>query len=175
MLVRDELAPRIPPRSVRWVRRHQLHLTLRFLGDTLAIEVPQLIVRLGQACRGAASLRLGLRGVGVFPHVRQPRVVWAGLTGELDALVALQQRVAAACDPVAEQHEARAFRPHLTLGRVATHDRGEARAVGDAVASSAVGELGAWNVDRILLIHSRLRPEGPLHDTVAAMELSAAD
>jgi 2'-5' RNA ligase len=58
---------------------------------------------------------------------------------------------------------------------VATHDRGEARAVGDAVASSAVGELGAWNVDRILLIHSRLRPEGPLHDTVAAMELSAAD
>lgn len=162
---------RLPRRSVRWVRQAQLHLTLQFLGDVAAAEVPALIEQLREACRDGTRLQLELRGVGVFPHQRRPRVVWVGVAGDVAALTTLQERIATACAPYVERPESRAFAPHLTLGRVNTQDPREARAVGEAVTAAGIGELGVWPAHSVKLIRSQLRPQGPRYTELAAFAL----
>lgn len=109
------------PRT-RWVRAEHLHLTLRFYGEMPAPQVQAVqdaLVHL--AASGLAlkmqALNLTLHGLGVFPDVRQPRVLWAGLAGDVDALRAVYQRVETAAVAAGCAPEGRTFRPHLTLAR----------------------------------------------------------
>jgi RNA 2',3'-cyclic 3'-phosphodiesterase len=103
---------------LKWVRPDGLHLTLKFLGDVDDAREPDLRTALRQAA-GAGEARpvtLQIEGFGVFPDFRRPRVVWAGVAPD-PAVELLQHRVEQAFAPLGFPTEARAFRPHLTLGR----------------------------------------------------------
>ena len=105
---------------VKWVRGDGIHMTLKFLGDVEEDREAELIAGLGRAASGARALPLAVEGFGVFPDFRRPRVVWAGIAPE-PALEILQHRVEQEFAPLGFPTEARAFRPHVTLGR-ATRD-----------------------------------------------------
>ncbi len=102
----------------RWVRPENIHLTLKFLGDINPGDVD----RIGDAMIGAAadisSLTLSVRTIGVFPGIKRPRVIWVGLGGDVQALFALQGRLEAGLDTIGFPKEKRAFKAHLTLGRI---------------------------------------------------------
>jgi 2'-5' RNA ligase len=100
--------------AVKWVRPEGLHLTLKFLGDVDDAREPNLRAALGQV--GGGPVRLHIEGFGVFPDLRRPRIVWAGVTPD-PALELLQHRVEQVFAPLGFATEARAFRPHVTLGR----------------------------------------------------------
>ncbi len=80
------------PSGVRWVDPGGIHLTLKFLGDVDAGRVDLLLAAMDKAARGFASCSfpLSLSGLGVFPNAREPRVLWAGVEGDLEALGRLQ-------------------------------------------------------------------------------------
>ena len=104
---------------VKWVRPDDLHLTLKFLGDVDEAREPELRAALGQAAGGGSEPRgvtVHIEGFGVFPDFRRPRIVWAGVAAD-PALELLQHRVEQVFAPLGFATEARAFRPHLTLGR----------------------------------------------------------
>lgn len=101
---------------VKWVRGEGIHVTLKFLGEVDGAQEGALVAALGRAAAGARPLSLALEGFGVFPDFRRPRVVWTGITPE-PALEILQHRVEQEFAPLGFPTEARAFRPHLTLGR----------------------------------------------------------
>lgn len=103
---------------VKWVPAEGMHLTLKFLGEVAAERDAELGTALGRAAAGARALALALGGFGVFPDVTRPRVVWAGVAPE-PALELLAHRVEQEFAPLGFPTEARAFRPHLTLGRAA--------------------------------------------------------
>jgi 2'-5' RNA ligase len=169
--IQRQLQARLPTGSVRWTRRDQLHLTLRFLGDVPAGQVEALAAALREAGAGCPPLRLGLEGAGCFPNARNPRVLWIGVNGDLPQLEELQQRVEIAMTGFGDHREERAFHPHLTLGRVAARDFQAARAVGEAVGALEVGSLGQWTADRLHLVRSQLAASGPTYTDVAIVEL----
>ena len=177
--VRDALARLLaslrdaaPRADVRWVDAAQLHLTLKFLGGVPDDRVPAISRALAEAVAGVGAVALSAGGVGAFPSLRRPRVLWAGTTGGAAELAAL----AATVDRVAVAHgfppEARPFRGHLTLGRVRS-DRGGA-ALAKALAAAGAPDLGAWTASEVVLYESRLRPTGALYVPISRHALRGA-
>jgi 2'-5' RNA ligase len=99
------------------VREPNLHVTLRFLGDRPVPLVDELSVRLADAVRSLPAFDVALCGLGAFPSLRKPRVLWIGVEANV-ALAALYQKVDDACASLGVTREARAFHPHVTVGRV---------------------------------------------------------
>lgn len=108
------------PAGMRWVNPAGIHLTLKFLGAVEAGRVDALLAALRSAAAAGDQppFPLHLDGLGVFPNRREPRVIWAGVGGDLDRLAKMQRRVEQAMARLGFPEESRAFRPHLTLGRV---------------------------------------------------------
>jgi 2'-5' RNA ligase len=114
---------------ITWVRPEGIHLTLKFLGSVDEAREAELRAALARAAgreggpAGAArGVPLHVEGFGVFPDFRRPRVVWAGVAPD-PALELLQHRVEQVFAPLAFATEARAFRPHVTLGRAGREAR----------------------------------------------------
>jgi RNA 2',3'-cyclic 3'-phosphodiesterase len=150
--------------AIRWVRRANLHLTLRFLGDR--VEAPRL-ERLGRALiRIAAAtpcFTIGVRGIGAFPHLTRPRVVWAGLESiELIALAASVER-AAIESGLAPEH--RAYTRHLTIGRIV--DLGGWGEMRPAIEAAAELEFGQSEARSMRLYRSRLTVESASYEELA--------
>lgn len=172
--IQRQLQARLPAGAVRWTRREQLHLTLKFLGDVPAERVEALAAAVREAGAGVPPLRLGLAGAGCFPSARSPRVLWIGVNGDLPQLMDLQQRVEIATTSFGDHREEREFHPHLTFGRVAARDFQAARAVGEAIGQLDLGSLGEWTADRLYLVQSQLAPSGPTYTDVASVQLRGA-
>ena len=111
---------------IKWVRPEGIHLTLKFLGDVPVEREPELRAALRSAAGDGdgepRGITLQVEGFGAFPDARRPRVVWAGVAPE-PALELLQHRVEQVFAPLGFPTEARAFRPHVTLGRAARDAR----------------------------------------------------
>jgi RNA 2',3'-cyclic 3'-phosphodiesterase len=156
----------------RWIRPENIHLTLKFLGNIPAGHVPSIGDVLRVVAQGHGSFSLSVAGVGVFPDIRRPKVIWVGLTGRPDALTPLQQdldgRLAALGFPRTEKP----FRGHLTIGRFRAE--GPPGPVADAVKRFAAATFGTFVVEEIVLLKSDLRPEGPLYTPLAREKLMAS-
>ena len=156
------------PGAVRRVRPEALHLTLRFLGDIDDEQVPALIEALRAATRRAPA-SLVLAGGGAFPSPVRPRVLWAGLRGDLEELHDLARAVEQAVVAAGLPPEPRPFHPHVTLGRV----KGRVpRRVVDELA--ALPDLGEVPLDAVVLYESELLPEGARHTVVHRFPLEVA-
>jgi 2'-5' RNA ligase len=103
--------------GVRWTSRHKLHLTLRFLGDHVtASSLERLAGALDEIANATADFEIGVRGLGAFPDLSRPRVIWIALeSAELSALADQVERAAVGAGFAPER---RAFTPHLTIARV---------------------------------------------------------
>jgi 2'-5' RNA ligase len=153
----NRMAQRLPDGAVRWVQPEQQHLTLRFLGDTAAAQLPTLQEQLTQLTARHPALQLRLDGLGAFPNRKRPRVVWAGLAGELTVLQAMQAELEDRVVQMGWTHEERPFSPHITLGRVKDGGR-----VQELDWSVRLAELGVA-VTAVQLVQSELRPSGPVY------------
>lgn len=153
--------PRFPAGSVRWVRRDQLHLTLRFLGETAVSHLPAIQQGLDQIATRHAPLALSLGQLGCFPGCSRPRVFWVGLEGELERLHALQQEIEGLVNQLGWAREKRPFSPHLTLGRSKDgRSPQEAAWRGAVTAGQTQMQLAA-----VALVESELHPSGAVYTT----------
>ncbi|HRZ37523.1 MAG TPA: RNA 2',3'-cyclic phosphodiesterase [Candidatus Paceibacterota bacterium] len=156
-----------PARSVRWVRREQLHLTLRFYGNVPSEEAPALTEALRVACAGTRPLSLAIAGLGAFPNTRRPRVLWAGVTGDLEPLERLEQRIQSATAAFGDHRDTRSFQPHLTLGRIGGDRERQAAPPPNARWDQIENDLvGSWTATAVHLIRSELDPAGARYTTL---------
>jgi 2'-5' RNA ligase len=153
----------------RWVRPEGMHLTLKFLGDIPADRVAGVADALQSAAGRCGGFRLTAAGIGVFPGVRRPRVIWAGLSGATAALAQLQREIEERLAAVGFSREARDFHGHLTLGRFSAEGHGTPLA--DVVASYASTIFGDVEVREVALFQSDLRPQGPVYTALAKAKL----
>ena len=105
-------------KGVRWTPATNVHLTLRFLGETDAAQRTRLSESLAAIASKQAPFSLHLQGAGCFPHCSKPSVFWLGLGGDLSILHALRATVEEAVQLAGFCAESRPFAPHLTLARV---------------------------------------------------------
>ena len=155
--------------DVRWVRPASIHLTIKFLGQSPAEAVDQIAAALAPAAAACPSLNLKPAGVGVFPSHARPRVIWAGLSGDVEELIGLAGRVDEALVPLGFAPEKRPFNPHLTLGRVKSI-RGRSRL------AEALARLGGWEgpelrAGELILFRSQLNPTGAVYTPLVRLVL----
>lgn len=159
------------PGRVKWVEEENFHLTLRFLG-----EVPEALVEavdrgLEEAVRGFPATEAVLKGVGAFPSLRRPRVIWVGME-PVEPLKELQRRVESSMQGLGFEREKKPFQPHVTLGRVKRLE-GDSRCF-EEVSSRWEGRvLGEVPVERIHLIESTLTPRGPRYTVLRTYKLES--
>jgi 2'-5' RNA ligase len=142
---------------------------LKFLGQVEASAVKPIIDVITSVTSTRGPVRLVFAGVGAFPQSRAPRVIWVGVTDETQALTGLQVQLDLRLEPLGFRREERPFSPHLTLGRVRGPARREQLSV--ALASMSPEPFGEMLVDRIDLMQSDLRPEGPRYSVLHSFPL----
>ncbi len=104
---------------VSWVKTENIHLTLKFLGDTDASMINDIASQLQRSVAAMAPFEVTVNGVGTFPNVKRPRVIWVGASSKpADQLKLLAARIDAETSRFGFQKEDRPFSGHLTLGRV---------------------------------------------------------
>ena len=157
--------------SVRWTPFEQLHLTLEFLGNVSTQNLAGVERALKEVASGGSRLALWAENVGAFSSLHNPRVIWAGIKGDIEALLALQASIRDAVAPYVTEQETRAYRPHVTLGRVGPINRRDLRKVSDGLASVTDRAFGSWRVDEFALMQSQLSPQGSQHSTLATFPL----
>jgi 2'-5' RNA ligase len=156
-------------RGVAWVTEDRLHLTLKFLGEQPEGAISGLRTALATSASGHRPLRLELGGLGAFPNLRAPRVVWMGVSHDA-RLELLHHDIENVCATLGYALDGRAFRPHITLGRVRRElGREPARAL--ARAARGVSYTGTMEVETVDLMLSELTPTGPRYSVLAAIPL----
>ena len=158
-----------------WVDESRLHLTLKFIGEEPAEAVPPLAESLRRVAAAHGPVTLELGGLGAFPSKRRPRVIWLGVAPD-PKLELLHHGVEEACAALGYEVEGRAFRPHLTIGRVRERARG--REAVDAAAAAALARAARevhdrWNADvrSVDLMESVLGRDGPRYSLLDAAPL----
>ena len=151
--------------GARWVPREQLHLTLRFIGDTqepLASRVQELLAEVH-----GGPFPLTLAGTGHFPPRREPRVLWVGLHPS-PPLLDLQRQMETALQRAGIPAEGRPFSPHLTLARL---KESASAAVADFEKKNGALLSEPFAVDAFHLYASTLTPSGAVHRRVRSYPL----
>jgi 2'-5' RNA ligase len=157
---------------VRWTDPDATHLTLQFLGDIDSGLTGKITSSMEDASRGIHPFRLAVSGLGVFPDPARVRVVWVRLGGNIETLGKLQKSIESAIKTLGFTPEARAFTPHLTLGRVRDNARPEERQnLGQLVARVTVESDSGLEVNSVHLIKSQLTPQGPIYTRIGSVEL----
>ena len=156
--------------DVRWSNTGTLHVTLKFLGEVPDARVPAVERALAAVAVSHAPLALVAAGAGGFPSASRPRVLYVGILGEVDGLGRLAAAVDGALEALGFPGERRAFRGHLTVGRVRS-PRG-ADGLAAALRAEAGAAAGTWTAGELVLYQSRLHPSGAVHDAVARLALA---
>jgi len=155
--------------AIRWVRPEGIHLTLKFFGDISAYDVENISETIASKTTTVPPITLEIRGMGAFPDVNRPRVIWLGITGQLAPLLSLQRDLEEVFSKLGFPKENRPFRAHLTMGRV----RVPKGIIGLAPSVEAGRNLMAGNftVGEITLFQSSLSPQGAIYSKLAAFPL----
>jgi len=146
---------------VKWVAEAALHVTLKFLGDVADERAEALGAALDAAVSGARPFEIGLGGIGAFPSMARPRVVWLGVERH-PALELLANDVERALQPFGFEAELRPFQPHITLGRAKQGAPGAAFAKLETLIARVSYE-GMAPVGSVDLMESVLRPDGAVY------------
>jgi RNA 2',3'-cyclic 3'-phosphodiesterase len=154
--------------DVRWTAIPSIHLTLKFLGEIDPATLPGLARGLREATRADAPFELALHNLGGFPDLRRPRVLWCGLSGDLEILASLQRAVESACTTAGLAAEDRAFQPHLTLGRV--QGKSNLQPLLDYITISGIS-VHTFRVREYALYRSTLRPHGAVYTVLEKFSL----
>jgi RNA 2',3'-cyclic 3'-phosphodiesterase len=157
--------------SVRWVGRNNLHLTLRFLGDRVAgSTIERLDGALGEIASATTCFGIHVRGIGAFPDLERPRVVWVGVqSAELGVLAS---NIESAAVSAGLPRERRAFASHLTIARV--RDLTGWNALRRTIEATADREFGRTDAKSLILYRSILGADSPTYEELGHYRLRAA-
>jgi len=158
-------------RRIKWVTPKNIHLTVKFLGETDDDQVDSIKEAVRQTAARHQVISCSTCGLGAFPDLKRPRIYWVGLAGEIDRLRTIARDMDQQTARFGFEREKRPFKPHLTLGR--TRD------------SYGLEELAAHIesyefvpqpvvLDRLVLFKSTLTPRGPIYDRLCEAGLKAS-
>jgi len=158
------------PADVKWVEAHNLHLTLKFLGEVASQEIPRVCeaVRLGAA--EVDPFELELRGAGAFPNTRRPRTIWLGVGAGQEEMVALHGKIEEPLRKLGFRPEHRRYESHLTIGRVRRGGPGLAE-LGQLLQQHADFLAGRVNVSQVVIFASQLATGGPIYEALSRARL----
>jgi 2'-5' RNA ligase len=148
--------------NLKLVKPENIHITMRFLGNI----TPPMVEKIFEAMRKVqfTPFDVKIQGVGVFPHMRYPRVVWVGITEGADQMRSVFSQLEPRLRKLGFAPDSKGFSPHLTIARVKS-GRNKAELV-KCISENANSEFGAIRAECLRLKRSDLTPEGPVYSTL---------
>jgi 2'-5' RNA ligase len=155
----EELQRRLMPigAEVSWVKKTNIHLTLKFLGEVPRPRIESIGAAVCRAARVTPPFQIEVRGTGCFPSSRSPRVLWVGLGKVPKALRHLQTALEDELELEGFPKDPKQFAPHLTLGRLRSHHKG--RPLVEALATVGF-EAVNFQASQVCVMRSDLKPTG---------------
>jgi len=163
-------------KAVTWVTPGNLHVTLSFLGDQTDEQVRDILAALEEAAEGVSGFTMGLRGLGAFPGLEHPRTIWVGVPDSGGEVRYLQSRVAEALERRGIFFESRAWKPHVTIGRIPPQRRWRRDGMSEVRSGLIRGGatvFGNSQVSSIELMRSDLAASGARYTSIASVPLSS--
>jgi 2'-5' RNA ligase len=158
---------------VRWIPEQNIHLTLKFLGETAPTSLEQIGAALQSGIPQYKAFNVELQGLGAFPSVKRARVLWIGLVAPVE-LASLQHELDVATSRLGYVSEEREFSPHLTVGRVRQNaSTADLQRIREALEGTSVGHVGTLPVGAVHLYKSELLPSGSVYSKLHSANLSA--
>ncbi len=154
--------------NIRWVKAANLHLTLRFLGDIPEETIPPLAENIKSHTQGLGRFDLSLSGLGAFPNLRRPRVIWIGCGSGTDKLKNLAARVEQAAIESGFGKGDKPFSSHLTIGRV-KFPKGLDQLLTQIEKTGY--ESPPFDVSEVVIFKSDLSPAGPKYTKLETISL----
>jgi len=155
--------------DVSWTRPEGMHLTLKFLGEVEEKRVPKIEAALDSAANSIGAFSLSVSGMGTFPDIRRPRVIWIGLKEQGNNLIRLQRSVEEEFNKTGFSPEDREFTPHITLGRIRSQKNVEKLL--SLIEKLRDVELDGFDASCVYLMQSQLRPTGAVYTERYSVEL----
>jgi 2'-5' RNA ligase len=168
-----DLRRRFPHGAVRWASPAQFHLTLRFLGEVDSARVPELIFVLEPVAREIPPLALRAAGLGGFPDLKRPRVLWVGLDETSGRLAKLWNSVQSVTLPYTQENREEHFAAHITIGRVKVSGARESAYLREMAPGMAARPFGHWTASQMELMRSKLGPQGAVHECLHCFAFAA--
>ena len=154
---------------ISWTKPHGQHLTLKFFGDISTEDIKNICSAVQKRVTSEPSLSLKIEKLGVFPDVRRPRVIWCGVTGDVENLSVLQRQLDSDFAGIGFPAEDRPFHAHLTLGRI--KDKRGLTGINEALIKHNAFAAGEFNCTELILFQSRLSPQGAVYTKLAEFTL----
>lgn len=154
--------------DVKLVEPENIHITLKFLGDTDESSIEAIEQAMKESVRGIKPFPIHLRGTGVFPNQKYMKVLWVGImdNGRIEPIA---RSIDSSLASLGFKKEARGFSPHLTVGRVRTA-RNKERLL-PILQQYLEEEFTTQEVQSIVLKKSELTPKGPIYTTLREVRL----
>jgi 2'-5' RNA ligase len=145
----------------KWVRPENIHLTLKFLGNINPTDIDNIGGAMVDAVGEIETFNLVAEGIGVFPGIKRPRVIWMGLKGQVQLLFAMQRLLEDSLAALGYKKEKRPFKGHLTLGRFK-------QSVNPNTIRRVLQEFGDLTIEeftarRVIFYKSDLKPTGAVY------------
>jgi len=156
------------PGRISWVRPDNVHITLKFLGDTEKERINSLVEALSELSSAIMAFRLRSNGLGAFPSRKSPRNLWLGIDESVE-LAALKEGLEEALSQAGFEKDNKPFRPHLTLCRLRSKEA--SKAMGSMALDIKAEKKVAFDVDRFVLYKSILGPHGASYDIIREFPL----
>ncbi len=159
------------PKKPKWVRAENLHITLKFIGNTDPTKLDSIRAALMKV-RSPREAHLHFRNIGFFPNAKRPRVIWGGIEAS-DNLAALANATDQQISTLGFPAEKRTFTPHLTLARL--DPPGIAPELRAAIEKQATRDFGELHTSEFHLIESKLKPSGAEYTTLQSFSFVPKD
>ena len=156
-------------KMINWVRPTNIHLTLKFIGETPPQDEPKIIDAVSKVLENQKSFTMDFNRTGIFGARYAPRVLWLGMQQTPQELLDLEESVLTAFDNIGYQRDRQNFVPHLTLGRI--KDLCEKQYFQKVVQAIEQKSYIHQEVNEVILFQSILRPDGAVYKVVKKWEL----
>jgi 2'-5' RNA ligase len=148
----------------KWTHPDDVHITLKFLGETEPTLMPELERRLSECAKQTVPFTLAIEGAGTFGKPSSPSIFWLGVGGELDALRELQACIERQTTEIGFVTEDRPYRPHITIARRFDGTGAWSEDALAAVKNWTKGQADlTWPVNEIVLYQSHLN-RSPMYE-----------
>lgn len=155
--------------DVSWVKPQNVHITLKFLGEVKEEKIEEVYQVVEKSVNGIKSFTVNLQGLGGFPNLKRPRVIWVGVEKGKEILAELYPKMEEEFLKIGFAKENRSFTPHLTIGRIKSpkHLEGLASEI-----NKTTFETEEFEVKEVVVMKSTLFPTGAVYTPLKKVLLS---
>jgi 2'-5' RNA ligase len=158
---------------LKWVRPKNIHLTLKFLGNVDGINIDRIHTAMKNSAKQQPPMSLAAKGIGVFPNIKRPRVLWAGISGDTDVLIDFQKALDKELEMTGFPREKRPYKGHLTLARI--KDRVNPKQLVDVMSNFGHFSSEPFSAEKAILFKSELKPTGAIYTELKSVSFKKGD